>query len=390
MKPNTSFSFLKNNYLAPTGASFTHLYGPILGVQASQLYTFLLSLYDQGKEKRLIAVVLNHLDLGFAHFLESLDRLIAMNLLEVFETDEGLQFRFLAPLEADQFFANVAYQKLLEKKIGEAAVRDFLPEKPEGEKRKVNFASVFGIDGVSTPQRKVSSFSLEHFKQLMVRDGLRFENEQEDLLVLYAITEEKNWTWYETYLLAKETAVNLVISTKRMRQKLTQEPQEKGKDEFTPQERAIIREAKNKTSRQFLAGIKKARKAVVTQSERQVISDLARLGLLDEVINVILLLTFNKVASANLNEKYALKVGNDFAYEGIKMAEEAVLKIRQRQDSHLQKAKEKVANSGSATGKTNVPKWSQPNYTNQTSQEEQANLEQQKRALLEKLNQGGE
>ena len=78
MKPNTSFSFLKNNYLAPTGASFTHLYGPILGVQASQLYTFLLSLYDQGKEKRLIAVVLNHLDLGFAHFLESLDRLIVL------------------------------------------------------------------------------------------------------------------------------------------------------------------------------------------------------------------------------------------------------------------------------------------------------------------------
>ena len=281
-------------------------------------------------------------------------------------------------------------KEVLEKKIGEAAVRDLLPEKPEGEKRKVNFASIFGIDGVSTPQRKVSSFSLEHFKQLMVRDGLRFENEQEDLLVLYAITEEKNWTWYETYLLAKETAVNLVISTKRMRQKLTQQPQENGKDEFTPQERAIIREAKNKTSRQFLAGIKKARKAVVTQSERQAISDLAQLGLLDEVINVILLLTFNKVASANLNEKYALKVGNDFAYEGIKTAEEAVLKIRQRQDSHTQKAKEKATKSGQATGKTNVPKWSQPNYTNQTSQEEQANLEQQKRALLEKLNQGGE
>ena len=128
----------------------------------------------------------------------------------------------------------------------------------------------------------------------------------------------------------------------------------------------------------------------MTQSERQAISDLAQLGLLDEVINVILLLTFNKVASANLNEKYALKVGNDFAYEGIKTAEEAVLKIRQRQDSHTQKAKEKATKSGQATGKTNVPKWRQPNYTNQTSQEEQADLEQQKRALLEKLNQGGE
>ena len=70
----------------------------------------------------------------------------------------------------------------------------------------------------------------------MARDGLRFANESEDLLVLYAITEEKNWTWYETYLLAKETATNFVISTKRMRQKLIQQPQEKGKDEFTPQE----------------------------------------------------------------------------------------------------------------------------------------------------------
>ena len=64
-----------------------------------------------------------------------------------------------------------------------------------------------------------------------------------------------------------------------MRQKLTQEPQEKGKDEFTPQERAIIREAKNKTSRQFLAGIKKARKAVVTESEVQVGADLVYLGM---------------------------------------------------------------------------------------------------------------
>ena len=103
---------MKNNYLAPTGASFTHLYGPILGVQASQLYTFLLSLYDQGKEKRLIAVILNHLDLGFAHFLESLDRLIAMNLLEVYETEEGLQFRFVPPLEANQFFCQCCLSEI--------------------------------------------------------------------------------------------------------------------------------------------------------------------------------------------------------------------------------------------------------------------------------------
>lgn len=385
MKPNTSFSFLKNNHVAPLGASFMYLYAPILGGQASQLYSFLMSLYDQGQEKRLIATILNHLDLGFAPFLDSLDRLIAMDLLEVFETHEEIQIRLLSPLEASLFLANPVYKTLLKKKIGDQTVADLLPEKPEGQKRKVAFASIFGIEGISIAQPTSPAFSLDHFKQLMARDGLRFANESEDLLVLYAITEEKNWTWYETYLLAKETATNFVISTKRMRQKLIQQPQEKGKDEFTPQERIIIREAKNKTSLQFLAEIKQARKAVVTQSERKAISDLAKLGLLDEVINVILLLTFNKVASANLNDKYALKVGNDFAYQGIKTAEEAVLKIRQRQEPSTKKIKEKQA-----TGKTNVPKWSQPNYTNQTSQEEQADLEQQKRALLEKLDQGGE
>lgn len=58
--------------------------------------------------------------------------------------------------------------------------------------------------------------------------------------------------------------------------------------------------------------------------------ELANLGLLDEVINVILLLTFNKVDSANLNEKYALKVANDFSYQEVTSAEEAVLRIRER------------------------------------------------------------
>lgn len=62
----------------------------------------------------------------------------------------------------------------------------------------------------------------------------------------------------------------------------------------------------------------------ITQSETQDLSKLADLGLLDEVINIILLLTFNKTQSANLNEKYALKVGNDFSYQGVNSAELAI------------------------------------------------------------------
>ena len=114
--------------------------------------------------------------------------------------------------------------------------------------------------------------------------------------------------------------------------------------------------------------------------------DLAELGLLDEVINVILLLTFNKVDSANLNEKYALKVANDFSYQKVTTAEEAVLKIRERN----QQPQNRPAKSGQGPTKSNVPDWSQPDYKNETSAEKQAELEEKKRRLLAKLEGGGE
>ena len=55
---------------------------------------------------------------------------------------------------------------------------------------------------------------------MMGRDGLRFADEGEATLALFAIAEEQQWTWYETYLLAKETAVDRTVSPKRMKQKL--------------------------------------------------------------------------------------------------------------------------------------------------------------------------
>lgn len=135
---------------------------------------------------------------------------------------------------------------------------------------------------------------------------------------------------------------------------------------------------------QFLAEIKKTKHATITRGERQCLQELANLGLLDEVINVILLLTFNKVDSANLNEKYALKVANDFSYQEVTSAEEAVLRIRERNQQPSKKANQ------TATSKSNVPDWSNPDYKNETSVEKQAELEEQKRKLLAKLDQGGD
>ena len=384
MKPNHQFSFLRNNAVSPDIAILTKLYLPILGREAVTLYLYLLSFGDNGQKQHLFSQILNHLDFGLNILEESFERLAAIKLVDLYQTDDHYLVQLHPTLTAEEFFSHHVYSRLLEKKIGEAAADALRPENPSGEKLVKPFMQVFGMEA-EQPRivRKANDFDLEYFKQRMAQDNLRFANEKEDLLELFAIAEQKKWTWYETYVLARETAVSQVISTKRMKQKLAQKPAE---GQFSKQEQSIIQEAKRTSPMVFLAEIKKTRQATITRTERKLLLDLAELGLLDEVINVILLLTFNKVDSANLNEKYALKVANDFSYQKVTTAEEAVLKIRERN----QQLQNRPAKSGQGSIKSNVPDWSQPDYKNETSAEKQAELEEQKRRLLAKLEGGGE
>ena len=382
MKPNSHFSFLRNNRIHQDVGNFTRLYLPIVGRDAATLYFYLLAFWDNGQKDHLFGHILNHLDFGMDVLERALERLAAMELLALYQKDDHYYIRLSAPLVADDFFQHNVYTKLLEKKIGEAATDALKPSRAEGQKLEKPFVQVFGLEAERLDfSRKMKDFDLGNFKQRMAQENLRFADEKEDLLELFAIAEQKKWTWYETYLLARETAISQVISTKRMRQKLNQKPVD-GK--FSQQEQSIIREAKRQTPLIFLAEIKKTRQAAITRTERKLLQDMAELGLLDEVINLVLLLTFNKVDSANLNEKYALKVANDFAYQKVTSAEEAVLKIRERHQQTVGNQTEPKRKS------SNVPKWSNPDYKNETSLEKQAELEEQKRRLLAKLEGGGE
>ena len=384
MKPNHQFSFLRNNAGSPDIAILTKLYLPILGREAVALYLYLLSFVDNGQKQHLFSQILNHLDFGLNILEESFERLAAIKLVDLYQTDDHYLVQLHPTLTAEEFFSHNVFSRLLEKKIGEAAAEALRPENPSGDKLIKPFMQVFGMEAEQARTvRKANDFDLEYFKQRMAQDNLRFANEKEDVLELFAIAEQKKWTWYETYVLARETAVSQVISTKRMKQKLTQKPAE---GQFSKQEQSIIQEAKRTSPMVFLAEIKKTRHAAITRTERKLLLDLAELGLLDEVINVILLLTFNKVDSANLNEKYALKVANDFSYQKVTTAEDAVLKIRERN----QQPQNRSAKSGQGSSKSNVPDWSQPDYKNETSAEKQAELEEQKRRLLAKLEGGGE
>ena len=116
--------------------------------------------------------------------------------------------------------------------------------------------------------------------------------------------------------------------------------------------------------------------------EKKCLRELAELGLLDEVINVIGLYTFNKVDSANLNEKYALKLGNDFSYKEIRSAEAAVEALREGRKPAAKKAESHVSPS------SNIPIWSNPDYKEETSEEDLAQLEKIQQEILAKLEKG--
>ncbi|GGE29103.1 DNA helicase [Streptococcus himalayensis] len=383
MKPNDSFSFVKNNIVSKDTSNLVRLYLPILGIEATMVYQYFLAFGDNGEGIFHFSHILNHLNFGMDRLKQALDLLVAFDLLDWYEVDSQHRFFLREPLSAREFLENAVYRRLLEKKIGEIAVESLLVGSLEGEKRTLKLSQLMDVPSVaSVPTTSTNDFDINHFKELMARDFLRFKDEKEDLLALFAIADQKSWTWYETYLLAKETAVGQVISVQRMAQKLNQV---KVIAEFSSQEKIVIDEAKSKSSIEFLAEIKEIRRGTIVQSERKCLEDMADLGLLDEVINVILLLTFNVENSANLAIQYAMKVANDFAYQRINSAEAAVLRIRERN----QKVKERKEKR-QPQPQTNVPKWSNPDYKNETSKERQAELEEQKRRLLAKLDQGGE
>ena len=389
MKPNDRFSFLKNNRVSQDPTTLVQCYLPIIGQDALSLYLYTLAFWDDGQKERLFAAILNHLNFGMDRLLKAFKILAAFNLVTLYQNGDGYKLVIHPTLSQSDFLRHTVYRTLLEKRIGDTAVSDLRQEQAGGEPLTVPLSQAFPeIEELAshdeTPVKAdfKNDFDLEHFRQLMARDGLRFQDEQSDVLELFKIADEKKWTWFETYQLAKGTAVSQIISVKRMREKIAQNPVS---SDFSPQEATIIREAKSKTALQFLAGIKQTRNAGIIQAERDLLKQMADLGLLDEVINVVILLTFNKVDSANLNEKYAMKVANDYAYKNIRSAEEAVLRIREKN----QKGQE-PKNNKTKPSKTNVPKWSNPDYKNETSEQTRLELERKKQAMLARLEKGGD
>ena len=379
MKPIDTFTYLKRNKVLYDSTSLVQLYFPIIGSDAVAVYQYFVHFFDGAKSHKF-SDVLNHLQFGMKRFEDALRMLTAMDLMVLYQLPDSYLIKLQQPLAHEAFLKQPVYSRLLEQKIGDAAVSELQVTIPS-QARNISkrFSDVFGTEGipVTVSQSSKKSFDLDSFQQLMVRDGLQFEDNQKDVVSLYSIAEQYDMNWFDTYQLAKATAVNGKIQPKRLLAKKKQAVREPSKEQFSQAEQVILREAKQDSALVFLEKIKKARRATVTKDEKILLQTLAKMDFLDDVINVMVLYTFNKTKSANLQKSYVLKMANDFSYQKVSTAEEAMLTLRAftgRQSSRQAK-----------TSQNNVPKWSNPDYQETTSQEEQAKLDQFKQAALKRL-----
>lgn len=382
MRPIDEFSYVKNNKVLLDSDSLSQLYHPVIGNHAVLLYEYLLAFFDDGIKRHKFSEILNHLQLSMQEVEEALAILTAVDLLVLYQTRDAYVLKLQPALNRETFLANAIYRRLLEQRIGDVAVAELDVVLPDGARDvSKKFSDIFSVDETPKVPKIVSKnhFDLDSFERLMLRDGLQFKDEKADVVKIYSLADKYNMNWFDTYHLAKSTAINGKISPQRMTVQLEQKKMANNqtKEQFDAKEQVIIREAKQASAKEFLKKIKAPRRAVVTESERKVLEELANMSFLDEVINVMVLYTLNKTQSANINKPYIMKVANDFAYQKITTAEAAILKMRsftKRNKEHKAKAK---------LTKTNVPEWTAKEYKHVATAEEKEKLEELRRSMLE-------
>lgn len=358
MRPIDEFSYIKNNKVLLDSDSLSQLYHPVIGNHAVLLYDYLLAFFDNGVKRHKFSEILNHLQLSMHQAEEAFAILTAVDLLVLYQTRDAYVLKLQPALNRETFLSNPIYRRLLEQEIGDVAVAELdikIPQEARDISKK--FSDIFSAEGTPKPKANVSKnhFDLDSFERLMLRDGLQFKDEKADVVSIYSLADQYTMNWFDTYHLAKSTAINGKISPQRMTVQLEQQKnttsQGQSKEQFDAKEQVIIREAKQANAREFLEKIKAPRRAVVTESERKLLEELANMSFLDEVINVMVLYTLSKTQSANLNKPYIMKVANDFAYQNITTAEAAVLKMRSfTQRNKDRKTQAKVAKAMSLNG----------------------------------------
>lgn len=391
MKPIDDFSFVKNNQVSKDMTNLIRVYLPIVGSDAVVVYQYLTSFYDGGQGRHKFAEILNHTLFDLPRFEAALAVLTGMDLVAFYQDLSNYVIELKEPLTAQDFLANPVYRRLLESHIGDAAVAE-LETQDLSQLRNLSkkFSQVFSDKGEVDlqPLQTKTNFDLDSFKQRMTLDGLYFGNEKQDVIALNNLSERYQLTWFDVYQLAKETSSNHKILPKRILVKL-QQPQESDSQGFSHEEEVILREAKSSTPENFLAKVKMGLGAVTTTAkEKKILADLVEMDFLDEVINIMVVYYFKRNQSATLGRNAMMSLANIVSANKATSAE-AALRVLSQHSQAYSKAKNRGAGPAKQTS-SSVPDWSNPDYKEETSPEEQAKLDEMKRQMLQQLEKGGD
>ncbi|MVX58485.1 hypothetical protein E5983_02305 [Streptococcus danieliae] len=389
MKPSDFFYYGKGLAPQKDASSLVVFYYPIIGADAFALYHYFLSFWDGGSSQTQVAQVLNHLQFGVDRFNQALELLQVVRLVEVFIAD-SITLYLRSPLEGAEFLQDHLLRPLLKNKIGEVALKELEPAKPQGQKQVANEGKFFkGL--LAGEQREVvkatfNQFDPVTFQKRLEKGSLSYANRDTDVLALELLAREYHLNWNQLYQLAEETAVQGKVATNRMEAKLKQKPVVAS---FSQGESFYLKESKSQSALEFLGQLKDTRGSSVTDQERALILSLQKQGFLDEVISILLLLAYNRDNSLQINERYVLRVAEDFQKQGITSAEEAIVRIQQRiketSPSRKQTSSGNRKKGSSPSSPSNVPNWSQKNYVDQTTPEEMRAREEERKRMFQQM-----
>ncbi|MDR1606575.1 MAG: DnaD domain protein [Streptococcaceae bacterium] len=373
--------------------AFSLYYQPIISLDGFALYQ-LLRVFPHQKGR--LSDLLNHLDYGLTDLANGFDKLSALKLVNIYDDHGILTIVLNSPLTPELFLADGLYRQLLIDRIGQPAVARLQGQTTfSGKEISKKFSDVYRVTPLAeeqlTPVVSNSGLDLSTFKTAMQQQGLQFLDETKDTIALYALADKFGLDWYQLFKVAEETqnADHSLNTANLSRRLITQNQKQPRLTDFSKTEQAIIRTAKAEQPENLLAQIKKRRfDGHPTQKEKQVLVRLARDGVSSEIQNMLIIYFLDIRGYSNISD-FIEEQANRWKKEAVTSAELAVKWLASYQtkqaDKRAKKAKppQKTAPVGSKT-----PDWYDPNYQNETSADQQAELERIKRQALGKMTGG--
>ncbi|WP_083312937.1 DnaD domain protein [Floricoccus penangensis] len=395
IRPADQINFINKNRLAWSADVLMRFYLPIIGRDAVALYQYLTT-----SDSVRVSDVLNHLNIGIIDFNDCLDKLTAMNLLDVYTDRKSYQLELKSPKNPNDFLADEFYSRLLLSRVGEQAFEKIAEYvQPFETKLSKKFSDVFKInfsgtvESIAENKTDKNGFDLTSFQNIMRQRHLGFANKEVDVLRIYELADKYNFDWYDLFKIAEKTAnANSTINIDAIILEITKPDEEKPDlSTFSPDERQLIMIAKEVEPEVFLNSLKSQEGGFVTKQEREILLRLTRLAVEPEVQNILIHYSLIQTAQSSLNEKFVDRVANDWKRNNVSSAELALKRIesfKENQTSNNSKTNNnyKQNNSFDSTkSSAKVPEWHNETTKNMTTDQDLLALEKLRQEALKDI-----